>query len=42
MTTLIGSSFLLTEGDLIVVVVESMNAIGYSDPSSENTTGAKA
>lgn len=42
MTTLLASPFLLEEGDLIVAIVESMNAIGYSDPSTENTTGALA
>jgi hypothetical protein len=38
MTTLIdASTFGLEEGDLIVVVVESLNTIGYSATSPENT-----
>lgn len=34
------STFGLTEGTLIVAVVEAVNTIGYSDPSVENTAGA--
>lgn len=32
--------FLLTEGDPIIAVVEALNAVGYSTPSSENTGAA--
>lgn len=35
-----GSTFGLAEGDLIVAVVESLNTIGYSASSPENTAGA--
>jgi hypothetical protein len=34
------STFGLVEGDLIVAVVESLNTIGYSATSPENTAGA--
>lgn len=34
------SPFLLVEGDLIVIVVEALNEVGYSIPSLENTSGA--
>ena len=41
MTSLIDvSTFALTEDDLIVAVVESLNTIGYSTTSPENTGGA--
>ena len=40
MTTFLAVPMLQVEGDLIVVIVESLNAIGYSDPSAENGDGA--
>lgn len=40
MSVFINSPYSLSEGDLIVAVVESLNAIDYSIPSAENTVGA--
>jgi hypothetical protein len=42
MTTLLAAPFNLAEGNLIVVSVEALNAIGYSIPSLPNTQGQLA
>ena len=39
MTTFLGAPFNLVEGNLIVVMVEALNAIDYSVPSAPNTNG---
>jgi hypothetical protein len=42
MSVFLAAPYSLTQGTLIVAVVESFNAIGYSLPSNENTAvGAK-
>lgn len=40
MASFLASPYYLTQGNLIIAVVESFNAIGYSLPSTENTSGA--
>lgn len=40
LTTLIGPTFLLKQGDLVRAVVSAENSIGHSDFSSVNTVGA--
>lgn len=40
LTTLIGSNFLLTQGDLVQARVSASNSIGTSDYSPINTVGA--
>lgn len=40
MTVFLAAPYSLIEDDLIVAVVEALNAIGYSTPSNENTVGA--
>ena len=40
MTAFLAAPYNLNKGDLIVAIVEGLNAVGYSTPSVENTSGA--
>lgn len=40
MTVFLAAPFSLAKSNLIVAIVEALNAVGYSTPSDENTSGA--
>jgi hypothetical protein len=40
MSVLTSAPYLLSEGNIVVATIETLNEIGYSDPSDENLTGA--